>query len=660
MVTTQSNNKGSSHSSGLTLSTVRDRTVDEIEEALQRSQPDLIEALPGTGKSRGVVEAVSRLEVQITVFTCRGRKEQYKQFQKWCNIFGLSSFVLPSAYEDCPTVDGDHGQKLEEKTKALLSRGVSPSRLHKQLDLPCEMGGNCPYMKKCNQDLSEYDILLGHYSHAHNERVLQDRIPVFDEFPEGTYFNKLSPKDITVYLQSKHLPFGDFVDLLENRDDTRRRRKAINRLRMLTPGLRDGSLPFNQSDGHALSGLGVLTLLKGNDFDNGWEQACLGNDQVGLFDREKEEIYVFDPPTLSDNIVALDGTPTKVMWELVLGLYDKKGRSLNVQRVLNEQERREYVRGVQKLKVVPTTNYDKHYSSGRYTKPEPDSALVTAVRKRHGDKVGIISSEEGLDNLLINTDKHETQHYGNIRGSDSLSDVDAGVILGSPHYGDDFIKKWGALAGICVEPDRDNGGRASYGESGEKILDHIHSEVTQAMFRFSRQGDGATVYVNTGVLPDWMPTVAEPSDTEIQTWSNGKQDIIHALKQLGSAKTSEIANKSGLTTRYVRKVLTQLIQQDLVDSSKADDGRGGAKVYFDTGLSARNKFGLVDLPPVARESGFSEQTPNNTLEGIFPKNDPWEIPWEIQKERNDEEAYREAMRREERVREHVKMERLRS
>lgn len=653
MATTQSNNKGSSHSSGLTLSTVRDRTVDEIEEALQRSQPDLIEALPGTGKSRGVVEAVSRLEVQIAVFTCRGRTEQYAQFQRWCDKFGLSSFVLPSVHEDCPTVDGDHGQKLEEKTKALLSRGVSPSRLHKQLYLLCEMGGNCPYMKKCNQDLSEYDILLGHYSHAHNERVLQDRIPVFDEFPEGTYFNKLSPKHITAYLQSKHLPFRDFVDLLENRDDTRCRRRALNRLRMLTPGLRDGSLPFNQSKGHTLSGLGVLTLLKGNDLGNGWEQACLGKDQVGLFNREKEEIYVFDPPILPDNIVGLDGTPTKVMWELVLGLYDKKDRSLNVQQVLEEEERREYVHRLQGIRVVPTTYDEKPYSSGEHTKPKADSALVTAVRNRHNGDIGIVSSKEGINDLLVNSYDHE-QHYGNILGSDNLSDVDAGVILGSPHYGDEYIKRWGALAGIEIEPQRGKDG-TSYDESGEKILDHIHSEVTQAIFRFSRQGDGATVYVNTGVLPDWMPTVAEPSDTEIQTWSNGKQDIIHALKQLGSAKTSEIANKSGLTTRYVRKVLTQLSQQDLVDSSKADDGRGGAKVYSDTGLSARNKFGLVDLPPVARKSGFSEQTPNNTLEGIFPKNDPWKT----QQEQDDEEAYREAMRHEERVREHVRMERLR-
>jgi hypothetical protein len=650
MATTQSNNKGSSHSSGLTLSTVRDRTVDEIEEALQRNQPDLIEALPGTGKSRGVVEAVSRLDVQIAVFTCRGRTEQYAQFQRWCDKFGLSSFVLPSAYEDCPTVDGDHGQKLEEKTKALLSRGVSPSRLHKQLYLPCEMGGNCPYMKKCNQDLSEYDILLGHYSHAHNERVLQNRIPVFDEFPEGTYFNKLSPKDITAYLQSKHLPFRDFVDLLENRDDTRRWRKALNRLRMLTPGLRDGSLPFNQSKGHTLSGLGVLTLLKGNDLGNGWEQACLGNDQVGLFNREKDEIYVFDPPTLSDNIVALDGTPTKVMWELVLGLYDKKGRSLNVQQVLEEEERREYVHRLQGIRVVPTTYDEKPYSSGEHTKPKADSALVTAVRDRHSGDIGIVSSKEGINDLLVNSYKYE-QHYGNIRGSSNLSNADAGVILGSPHYGDEYIKRWGALAGFAVDPQRDEKVR-SYGEFGQKICDHMHSEVTQALFRFSRQGGGATVYVNTGVLPDWIPTVAEPSDTKIHKWTNGRQKIVQTLKQKRRARTGEIAKDAGVSDQYVRDVMKKLSHINLVRIKKANRGRGDAKVYIDIGLKRRNYFGLVHLPQPA---SFSKQSPNNISKGLVGKNGPQKT----QQGRDDKEAYREAMRHEERIREHVQMERLR-
>ena len=118
MATASHNNKVPSDSSGLTLQSVRTKVVDEIEDALEREQPDLIEALPGTGKSRGVIEAASRLEVQIAVFTCRGRKEQYLQLQRWCDNFGLSSFILPSAYEDCPTVSGNLGEERAEDTPA--------------------------------------------------------------------------------------------------------------------------------------------------------------------------------------------------------------------------------------------------------------------------------------------------------------------------------------------------------------------------------------------------------------------------------------------------------------------------------------------------------------------------------------------------------------
>ena len=647
MSTKPASYKNSSHSTGLTLQSVRDGVVDEIAEALKRDEPELIDALPGTGKSRGVVEAANRLDIQIVVFTCRGRKEQYEQYEDWCADLGLSSFVLPSVYEDCPTVKQGH-----EEAENLLNKGVPPSRVHNRLSLPCEKDGVCEYRKKRQEDLSEYDVLLGHYSHAQVDEYLQNRVAVFDEFPGDVYLTEISSEDISAYLQKHQLPFNHFIDLIQDRDDCQIKRKAYSAMQTLDA--RDESLPFGQTKGHVLSGLGVLTLLNGNDLGNGWEESLLGRGQVGLFDTEKNDIYVHNPPDLPDNVVALDGTPTKVMWEIALGLYDRKGQSLNRQQVLSETERKEYVREVQNLEVVQVTDDDKPYSSGNYVNEERDSALVSAVGRKHGGNVGVISSRAALQK--VKTNNHPTRHYGNILGSNKLSGVDAGVVQGSPHYGNDYIQKWGALAGIEVPPKRNNSG--SYGEFGDKIHSHMHDEVVQAVFRFSRHGDGATVYVDTGVLPDWIPTVAGPSTVDISTWSVGQRQVIQALRQLGNARTKEIAKQTTKTARHVRNVLEQLRQRDFIISLPAEDGRGGARKHIDIELSSRNESGPVDLPCLissARRTRFSEQTPNNTSKGAVPKNSFEQMYWDEMRE-----AHREAMCREERYRRHCNIEKVRS
>jgi hypothetical protein len=128
------------------------------------------------------------------------------------------------------------------------------------------------------------------------------------------------------------------------------------------------------------------------------------------------------------------------------------------------------------------------------------------------------------------------------------------------------------------------------------IYDHIQSKVLQGVFRFARNGQGTIVYVKTGVLPDWVPTVAEPSDTTIKSWREGQRDIISALAQLGRGRAKEVAEEADRSSQYARQVLNELCQHGVVSKKSAEDGRGDAKIYVDDGIASLGSFALVDLP----------------------------------------------------------------
>ena len=191
--------------------------------------------------------------------------------------------------------------------------------------------------------------------------------------------------------------------------------------------------------------------------------------------------------------------------------------------------------------------------------------------------------------------------------------------MGSTHFGDDYIQKWAALAGKAVESNDRHGIARRYGTFGDKILQHMREhQVLQALFRFARQGNGATVYVDTVALPEWVPVVADPEETNIDTWSPSDLDTIEALKRQGEARTSEVAEEADCSSRAARGTLKDLAG-DLVAQRQAEDGRGNAKVWIDDGLGSINPHGYVDLPTRQSPTRFSEQIRLVTHNGIVPK-----------------------------------------
>lgn len=641
MSTTHSTPKDSTDGHINSVDEVREGVVSEIADALLGDRPVLLDALPATGKSHGLVKAIQRTDEPVIILTQRGREEQYDQYERWCNSLELSYKTLPAPEETCPIFRGDHGEKERQRVRDLRSAGASPRHIHERLDLLCQASGPCPYEDAVNFDSDDHDVLVGHPYHAYFDEYLHGRVPVFDEFPGEAYLTEVGnvAEVVSSFLQDRNVPFRDYTDLLEKRDSESRRRNALERLQQLS--LIDEQYLFENTHGqrHKLAGLCVLTLLESDDLDNGWESAILGEGRVGAFNRDEGTVHILNPPDLPEHILGLDGTPTKPMWELALGVYDRRTR-LDLQRVLDDKEREQYMTEIQNLQIIPTTTNVRPYSGGN-TYPKRDAAVVYEVLQHHAGKKGVISSKRGLRDLERESNlvsDRETSYYGNLLGSNGLSDVDVGVILGSPHYGDPWVKKWASLAGIAAESNDEGGLDKSYGEFGDEVLQHMREHrVLQALFRFARQGEGATVYVDTVALPDWVPVVAAPDATDINTRSPAELHIIESLKRLDEGRTREIAEEAGHASRTVRSVFDDL-PNDIVSERRAEDGRGGAKVWGDEDLDALNPYGHVDLPNVGPPTRFSEQSPYRGDNGIVPKKPIRELS--VQREREEQAKFK--------------------
>jgi len=503
------------------MDVARERTTETIAEAMTTGGRTLVEALPTLGKSYGSVLAAARTGIPTAILTTRGHKEQYDQIAEWCDEHGLTYRKLPAFTHDCETANGDHGEEWAERVRGWYNRGATPKQIHKYAEdvldrpLPCQADDRtCTYAAKwaaleAAPDAEEpVDVLIGHYTHAHKRKVTAGRAVCIDEFPGGAYETTLSGEHelagaVSTYLdRTPQVPFDDYTDLLEHRRDDAKRADA---LAFLVDDLEPDALQaFDGRQGHTYAPLAVFTLLAADDLGNGREIATFPeSDRKGVFDREANRVHILTPPDLDPtrSVLALDGTPTPEMWELAIG------ERLNHRRVLDDTERIEYLEDVLGLQIVRTTDAVKPYASGNYVNVKQDMALLEAIADRHGEAPGVISSAAALDaykaeeKLAFDPEDGTVEHgpadrvkwYGNVLGSNEFKAKRVGAVLGSNHYGDGFIKKWGAYAEKAVERNDEYGADLSYGSFGDRVLTHMREHDTlQAAMRFGRDGNGVS------------------------------------------------------------------------------------------------------------------------------------------------------------------------
>jgi len=568
----------------LTLDEARTRCQRHIDTALRNGAHTLIDALPAMGKSSGVIRGAAKTDTPISVFTAR--HDLYGQYSEWCEEHGLSYHRLPSFHEDCPTARGEHGDDWREDVLELYGEGVMAGEIHKYAEqyfaqpLPCDDGQECPYKQGWDFESDEYEVLIGHYQHAYNPNITAGRVAVFDEFPANSFFVEFDGDTVQLavsdYLSRQDgLPFGDYTELIEFRnseqgDEARDWFDADDLIRDGEPVLSDES-----GTAHAYAPLLTYAVLCGDNLGNGWEcadldlEAGIGTHRRAARDRKSGEVHLLLQPELDEakGVIALDGTPTTDLWQLTVDT------GLSRAEILSDEERADYLSDALDLSIVQTAgDFAYSYSGWDNADPERDGLLFEAVADREETEPALISTKKAIDQYeqagaLKPVGKHE--HYGNLKGSNQLEDEYVGIVAGSTHYGDKYVKMWGALADECVERVGDGRGmNLDYGEFGNAVLRHMREhEVLQAVLRFGRDQKSTTVYTNTAALPKWVPVEEEVS---IQGWSKGTKEVVGTLQANAPDqwKTDDIADQVSVGGRHVRNILKKLVEYGYVTREK--------------------------------------------------------------------------------------------
>jgi len=120
-------------------------------------------------------------------------------------------------------------------------------------------------------------------------------------------------------------------------------------------------------------------------------------------------------------------------------------------------------------------------------------------------------------------------------------------------------------------------------------------DTLQAVLQFGRDAGGATVYVDTDTLPNWVPT---HSRGDVRGVSDELVGVLDALEDVGPASTAALVEYGAvdITRRQVRRHLETLADVGVVsDAPDPDDRR---TVYSIDDMAPITTTGVVDLPDV--------------------------------------------------------------
>jgi hypothetical protein len=443
----------------------------------------------------------------------------------------------------------------------------------------------------------------------------------------------------------------DAINAYRDRSDT-----AMNRLDAARTALQGGpdgceALAMHADDGyahplaHALL-YGILAPGGGDDVatvraenfnfgrDEGTRLSSVGYQKMRIVvDRNHHGAVVNHPPALTaggdDNpVVGLDATGRSTLWELVLG------REVTTRDIHESmRERREFLREVYGLQMVQTSPHANSYEGDPTGKNfDDDVELVAEIGREYRDafsqQPAVLTTKVVEDTLDDRLDEvaSETDHYGNLKGSNALAGHRLAALLGCQHYGDHVVERWAALAG--EEATRTGHGMAlDYNSSvANTVLQHMREDqVMQAALRFGRDAGGALVFAHTAALRDDLPVVADGE--VVRTFSKQAQAIAKAAGELArrqSFTARDVLERVGghdPTPRSVRRVLSELAGFGYLSKTETPNGHANEFAIDEEPGAAE-----VDLPDLDSRAADSD-----------PGRDPLEVyyTWSVRVEAGD-------------------------
>lgn len=602
-----------------TVESPRESLWERRDELIQQGFdcPDLglIDALPGTGKSRGVIEWAAETGNPLTVLAPRHDLLD-DEYEPWCDEDGLIPKRLPSFFRDCTSFDED-GDPVDYRAEKLLDdyqQGLSGDDLHStHNDHPCQEDGECPYIEALSFDPDDYDVLLGTYRHAHLKDYIEDRYVVFDEFPREAFlltFDEGVPSVVSAYLEETDLPYSSYFDLVTSLDnplgsEAVREWKTKQHSALVDENyVRQSQNP----DAHTRGPMALLALIECERLDNDWRYADLGQGRIGVRSPRTDEWTFLLPPDLdcAESVIGLDGTPNVELWRRTLN------ESVQTFHLHDLEGKRSYLTDDLGLEFIQTTENWKAIHSGSGASPPKDMALIEGIAHEEGDLPSLISSQKAIreyeqqesEGYGFEETIKQSEHYNALKGMNCFATERLGIVLGCPDPGHDEIEKWGTLLGAPAEA-KGEGSEKRYSPLGDRVMQtFIHDEVLQAAMRFGREEvngvRGATVYIHTSAIPEWVPV--EKQIPEIHSWlsqENGVPTVIKTIRQLDNWqdrtwKTTELYDHvSTISNRAIRNKLDLLEEQGYIKNVGRE---GRSKCYENVCLEDAGWFGHVEFP----------------------------------------------------------------
>ncbi|PSP90575.1 hypothetical protein BRC90_01310 [Halobacteriales archaeon QS_4_69_34] len=207
--------------------------------------------------------------------------------------------------------------------------------------------------------------------------------------------------------------------------------------------------------------------------------------------------------------------------------------SLRTREVLTVDEKQQFATEVNPRRIVPVKSpenprYSVSGGNREIIDPKMDADILEKVREIEGMNPVLITGKKAIEGVYRPSEYDvlgvckDTEWYGNMRGSNSFRNERVGVVIGSPHFGDSYIKMLGALRGKRIEQVSENrGNELDYrvvGDESDSFGNDVYRHMTedavyQAVMRFGRDGERTDIFVRTSKLPEWVPTV-EPITVE--------------------------------------------------------------------------------------------------------------------------------------------------
>jgi hypothetical protein len=223
------------------------------------------------------------------------------------------------------------------------------------------------------------------------------------------------------------------------------------------------------------------------------------------------------------------------------------------------------------LEIKQLTDHIRPYHHSNNIAENQDTGLAYSILQEEGEKPGLITSKKALDEYDNEIEEYidNSLNFARILSSNKFQDKQLGFVTGMRNYGDEYVFKWGSYLGKSVQVDR-SGNETEYhfGEESFNIFPLYRNLTLQDVFRFGRNEEPATVYVNTSGLPDWVPVEKDSLPTPFRS----ERQVMKFLSECGAkgANTNEITENTDITKRNAQRIVNKLEKKGRIEKHTFD------------------------------------------------------------------------------------------